>query len=177
MIKKSITYRDLDGNPITEDWYFHFREDELIEMQLEHEIAEKFQALVDGKTSSKEGVGLIKMFIQSSVGKRSADGRKFAKNQEILDDFNQTGAYSAFLLELVADPAGAALFINSLMPADMETTVHNLGVQQAKNAKKADVVQLPTSGTSETVVNIEPKDPKDMSREELIQAMRERNRK
>lgn len=163
MIKKTIKYEDLDGKTVEEDWFFHFRVDEMLELELEHGLADQFQALVDGKAEPAEAISAIKMFIQSAVGKR--EGSRFRKNQDILDEFNETGAYSALLLELVARPAEAAAFINSLMPAGIEEKFAEI-----QKSQSADVVQLPTDDAGA------PKALKDMSREELLAAMREKNK-
>lgn len=168
MIKRNITFKDLDGNDVSEDWYFHYREDELIELELTQDISGKFDAIVKGKAEGKEAVGLIKSLLQSAVGRRSADGRRFDKNPDILEEFTQTGAYSALLMDLLGDPTGAATFVNSLMPAGMEERISALAAQQGK-----DVENLPLPKT-ETLAP--PKAPNEMSREELIAAMRERNK-
>jgi len=34
MLKKSITYSDLDGNSVTDDFYFNLSKSELVEMEL-----------------------------------------------------------------------------------------------------------------------------------------------
>lgn len=157
MIKRTITYPDLDGNQVTEDLYFHFTKAELIEMEATQDISSKFEKIVAGKAEGKEAIFLIRDFVQAAIGKR--DGNRFIKNQEIRDEFIQTEAYSNLLLELVGDPAGAALFINELMPKDLQQTVADL---EAKAGKASEEVQLPPA-------------PGNMSREELLAKMRERN--
>lgn len=124
MLKKTITYNDLDGNPITEDFYFNLSKAEIAEWKL--------RAIKDGKDSldeilkniseSKDGSVIIDMFreiLSKSVGRRSEDGKRFIKNQEIIDEFMQSDAYSVLFMEFLTDASSSAKFINSVLPADL----------------------------------------------------------
>lgn len=165
MIKRSITYKNIDGEPVTEDWYFHFRSDELVEMQVEHDISSMFNRLRTPDADEKEAVKLIKLFVQGSVGKRSADGRKFSKPDDVLEDFVDSGAYSALFFELLKNPQDAAVFVEALMPSDLEQQVTELAAKQ----KEIQNVQLPVNDDGSD------KKPSEMSREELIEAMKRKN--
>lgn len=190
MIKKTLTYKDYDGNEVTEDWYFNFNMDELIDLQLEEDIAGQFQGVLDAikddnpKDENKirnDAVRLIKKFSQGAVGRKSEDGKRFIKNDQILSDFTETGAYSAFFLDLMGDPDGAAKFITGLVDADAIAKLEKM-----KAAQAGKVVELPTAD-----VPIEkPKDDKpwitenreptkaelaSMSREDLIEVMKRKN--
>lgn len=50
----------------------------------------------------------------------SPDGRKFIKNQAVLDDFMATQAFSDLYMELVGDDSKAAAFFEGIMPEDMK---------------------------------------------------------
>ena len=165
MIKRSITYTNIDGQPVTEDWYFHFRSDELVEMQVNHDVANTFRRIQDGEANEKEAITLIKMFVQGGVGKRSEDGRKFTKKPEVLEDFVDSGAYSALFFDLLKNPAAAAVFVESLMPADMEKQITELANQKTETEN----VQLPVNDDGSD------KKPSQMTREELIEAMKRKN--
>lgn len=65
---------------------------------------------------------MIKMFkeiIDLSYGVKSTDGRRFIKNQEVLDDFRQTEAYSVLFMELATNSEAAAEFINGVVPKEV----------------------------------------------------------
>ena len=57
--------------------------------------------------------------IHLSYGRKSLDGRKFEKNEEIWNDFYQTEAYSVLFTELVTDAQKAADFVNKIIPNDI----------------------------------------------------------
>lgn len=169
MIKRTITYSDLDGNPVTEDFYFHFTKAELIEMEIEGDLSGRFQKIIDGKAEAAEALPLIKDFIVKSIGER--DGAIFEKNDKVRKRFLQTEAYSDMLMELLAHPAEAANFINSLMPKGMEETVAKLSIEQTKNAppKKAEDKPWITENREPTREELTK-----MSQADLAEAMKRR---
>nr|DAO45772.1 MAG TPA: hypothetical protein [Caudoviricetes sp.] len=117
MLKETITYTDFDGNPRTEDLYFHLSPAEMTQLQysvqggLKNKLEEAMQKQ-DGKTMMEFFVQIVKM----SYGVKSADGRKFEKSEEIYNDFSQTNAYVEFFMKLVTDEAFTKRFIDSVMP-------------------------------------------------------------
>ena len=54
----------------------------------------------------------------AAYGKKSPDGRRFIKNNEIREEFTQTEAYSIIFMELATDADKAAEFINGIIPAN-----------------------------------------------------------
>lgn len=141
MLKKTITYPDLDGNPVTEDFYFNLSKAEIAEMELSHEggLGDYLQRIVE----SEDGSAIISMFkeiIGKAIGRRSEDGRRFVKSEEITNDFMQTEAYSKLFMEFLTDPDAAANFIKGIVPSDMKDEL----------AKKRPVenLKLPDEGDS-----------------------------
>ena len=61
----------------------------------------------------------VKDLVFRSYGKKSDDGRRFIKSNEMATEFTQTLAYDEFLIDLVSDDKKAADFINGIMPAEM----------------------------------------------------------
>lgn len=140
MIKKTISYTDYDGNQRTEDFYFNLSKPELIEMQTS-EVGglEKKIEKISKEQDIKKIIELMKDIIQRSYGVKSDDGKRFIKNQEILDDFMQSEAYSELFMELATDADAASAFINGILPAGLVEEAKKL---EAKGIK-ADVVSLP----------------------------------
>ena len=117
MIKKTITYNDYNGNSRTEDFYFNLTPAEIAQMQYSAEggYKEKLERIVQ----MKDGAQIMKAFvdlINKAYGKKSDDGRRFIKSQEILEEFVSTEAYSILFMELATDAKKAAEFVNGLMP-------------------------------------------------------------
>ena len=59
---------------------------------------------------------MFKDIILRAYGEKSADGKRFIKNQELRDAFAQTEAYSDLFMELATDAEAAAKFINGIIP-------------------------------------------------------------
>ena len=87
-------------------------------MSHEGGLSESLQRIVaaeDGKAIIAEFKGII----LGSYGKRSADGRRFVKNQALRDEFESSEAYSVLFMEFVTDTDAAIEFVNGIIPAGM----------------------------------------------------------
>ena len=132
MYKKTITYKDYNGEERTEDFYFHLNQAELTKMQLE--IPGGLTGMIDRITQRKSGPDIMEVFntlIEKSYGVKSPDGRKFVKSKEILDDFLQTEAYNVFFMELVTSADAASEFFNQIIP-DMSAFEEKAKAEMAK---------------------------------------------
>lgn len=120
MIKKTIKFVDYDGNEREEDFYFNLSKAELAEMQLGTTggLEKMIQEIVQTKDIPKI-MEIFKKMIKDSYGKKSPDGRRFMKSQEILDDFLQTEAYSNLFMELSTNDEIAAEFVKGIIPDDL----------------------------------------------------------
>lgn len=120
MIKKSISFTDYNGNQRTEDFYFNLTKAEIAEMEL---------STVGGLTQMLRGmiaaqdmpaiVKFVKELILKSYGKKSPDGKRFIKNEELSEEFMQTEAYSQLFMELATDADATAKFVNGILPEDV----------------------------------------------------------
>lgn len=124
MLKKTITFKDLDGNDVTEDFYFNLNKAEIAEMELSKEggLTAYLQEIVQA-TNGGEIIAAFKDILTKAVGRRSEDGRRFIKSQEITDEFMQSEAYSVFFMELVTDAEASSDFIKAIMPSDLQEKV------------------------------------------------------
>ena len=119
MLKKTFTYVDYNGVERTEDHYFNLSKAELMEMELSTTggLAEMINKIV----AAQDAPALVKVFkdlVLKAYGQKSADGRRFIKSQELVDEFAQTEAYSQLFMELATDADAAAKFVNGIVPAD-----------------------------------------------------------
>jgi hypothetical protein len=164
MLKKTITYKDLDGNPVTEDFYFNLSKAELAEMELSQKGG--FESYIRELLAAEDGgaiIGAFKNIITSAVGRRSEDGRRFIKNQEIVDDFLQSDAYSTLFMEFITDETAAARFVRGIVPSDMAEVSPELS--QVPEEPKDDRPAYIRENREPT-----PKELREMSREELQEA-------
>ena len=120
MFKKTITYEDYKGNTRTEDFYFNLNKAELVELELSTNGG--LTVMMDRIIAAQDNATLFKIFkdlVSKSYGVLSDDGRKFVKNQEVLDDFMQTEAYSIIFSELATNEEAAAEFFNNVIPQNL----------------------------------------------------------
>lgn len=127
MLKKSITYIDYDGNERTDDFWFNLNKAELTEMELSCDggLSKTIEKIVH-EQDSKRIVEIFKDLILKAYGEKSTDGKRFIKNQELRDSFEQTEAYSELFMELASDADAAAAFINGIVPNVPETSKNNI---------------------------------------------------
>lgn len=123
MLKKTITYTDYNETKRTEDFYFNLTKAEIMEMEMSTSggLAEMIQRIV----KAQDQPAIIKVFkdlVLRAYGEKSADGRRFIKNDEIRDAFSQTEAYSILFMELASDADKAAAFVNGITPADVDAS-------------------------------------------------------
>lgn len=117
MLKKEIAYTDYNGEDRTETFYFNFTEAEIAEMELS--VKDKLSVRLNRIIETNDTPAIINEFkkiILSAVGKKSDDGRRFIKNPEISEEFEQCPAYSALFMELGTNTDAAIEFVNSLIP-------------------------------------------------------------
>ena len=120
MYQKTVTYEDYKGNTRTEDFYFNLNKAELVELELSTKGG--LTVMMDRIIAAQDNATLFKIFkdlVSKSYGVLSDDGRKFVKNQEVLDDFMQTEAYSIIFSELATNAEAAAEFFNNVIPQNL----------------------------------------------------------
>lgn len=132
MLKKTMTTVDFGGTERTEDYYFNLTKAEIMEMQLctDGGFVETVKKIVEAK-NQLELTHLFKKIIYASYGVLSPDGRKFVKNQQVLDDFMATQAYSDLYIELLSgDGKAAEDFVNGILPKDLTNEAAKAPVSQ-----------------------------------------------
>lgn len=117
MLKLTRTYNDYNGMSRTEDFYFNLTQAEVTEMELSVDggLVERINRIVAAQ-DGKQIIAVFKDIILRAYGEKSADGKRFIKNQELRDAFAQTEAYSDLFMELATDAEAAARFINGIIP-------------------------------------------------------------
>lgn len=120
MITKTLTYEDYDGNPITEEAYFHLTEADATEMittfgdageAFDRGLAEKNPTFI---------MNALRNLIRMSYGKKLPDGRfvKFdSEGRRLGDFFISSDAYSELVNSLFSDENAIPEFVKGIMPA------------------------------------------------------------
>ena len=121
MLKKTIKYQDFNGNEIEDDFYFNLTQSELIKLQTS--VPGGLEQMLRNIINTKDGNKIMEMFakiLRVSYGEKSPDGKRFVKNDEIFEAFEQTLAYDKLYMELVTDADKAAAFIKAILPSELQ---------------------------------------------------------
>lgn len=129
MIKETIKYTDYNGISRTEDFYFNLTKAEVMELEMSTKggLAEMIQRIV----AAQDQPAIIKIFkdlIIKAYGVKSPDGKRFIKNQEVVDEFVQTEAFSELFMKLATDADAAAKFVNGIVPADLAKQANQMAL-------------------------------------------------
>lgn len=120
MLKKTITYEDWNGNIRTEDFYFNLTQVEIIELEFNvvpgTSLSESISDLVKANDMTTI-ISTIKKILLYSYGVKSSDGKRFIKNDDIRDSFEQNPAFDILYMELATNSEYAADFIAGIIPS------------------------------------------------------------
>lgn len=170
MITKDITFKDLVGNDVTQTHYFHITSLEAIEAQLTNGLLGRFQTLTETRDGEK-AYWLFRELILMAYGRRHDDNIRFEKSEEITKAFTETPAFQALIFEFVTNAQAGADFFNGLFPKEMLDEVERaVSAAQANQQTPVPVKSAPLA--PHPMAMTKEKDPKDMTREELLEAWR-----
>lgn len=119
MFSKTIDYLDFDGNPQKETLYFHMSKLELVDMGFE--MGDDFEAKIKriiATEDKKELIDLFKDLLLRSYGKKSEDGKRFIKSDQLREEALQSDAFSELFMALAQSSDEAIRFVNALVPND-----------------------------------------------------------
>jgi hypothetical protein len=118
MLKQDITYEDLEGNKITETFYFHLNKAEAIQVQAMFFGAsqQRFEEAIK-KQDLVVPINAILDVILMAYGEKSADNRTFVKTDENRQWFKNTNAYGELVELLSTDEGRLMTFLKGIMPA------------------------------------------------------------
>ena len=124
-----IKYKNFNDEDREMEACFHMSEAEIIDYGVEVPgglggVIKKITEEHDTKSLAK----VMKDLIVRSYGIKSDDGNRFIKNQQILDEFMQTPAYSEFYMTLATNDKIAADFFNGIIPKKLRDRVEKDGM-------------------------------------------------
>lgn len=124
MLKKTVTYEDFNGVQKTEDFYFHFNEPELMEMELGIDGGlSDMVSRISATKNSKVILATFKDLVSKAYGVKAADGVRFEKSEELSKAFREHPAYPIIFMELATNDAAAAEFVNGVLPEKIKKIV------------------------------------------------------
>jgi hypothetical protein len=148
VIKKTVSYEDFNGEQVREDLFFHLSKPELVELELEFQpdgLAAAMQKMQD-EEDGRAIFFTFKNIIVKSYGKRSADGKRFVKNDDIRQEFESSKAWETIFDEFITDPNTMNEFILGVIPLDL--------VSEAEAALKAAEPENPVEPTYMTMKEV-----------------------
>jgi hypothetical protein len=127
MFKKTMTFEDLDGNEVTDTFYFNFNKKELAEMIEFGNLEEKMEKLsmpveksgLTQQENTKMAYDIFQDWILDSYGQKSADNLSFDKNETIRNYWRGHVAFVELIWEMIENPKLATEFIEACMPPKM----------------------------------------------------------
>lgn len=141
MLCKRIKFVDYEGKEREEDHYFNLNKAEIIEWITSKDgsyTIDKYLEQVQKERNIKDMMETFKDLIYRSYGKKSLDGRRFIKTEEVKREFMETEAYSVLFTELVTDAQKAAAFFNEVVPKDLADEINKI-LQENPNGVPAEV--------------------------------------
>lgn len=127
MLKKTITYTDYNGDERTEDFYFNLTKVECMELEFGNfgegkTLSESISMLMHSNNMGK-AIEIIKRFALMAYGVKSPDGKRFIKNDEVREEFEQSPAFEQLYWDLVTNVEQAADFFSGIIPASVRDTI------------------------------------------------------
>lgn len=180
MHTETVTYKDLDGNPVTDTFSFHMTRVETLEFVAKYKgnplevLIKASENMREGNNADENEAVILKFFrdaVGGSVGKRSSNGKSFIKDQETRDELMCSEAYSEFFMALMSDHKRGADFIKNLFPDDIVRESEIQSVQ--KNHTHAELLSMSDNEFAKVVGD----DIQKMTKEQLMIAMQRKNQK
>lgn len=174
MLKQTVQYKDYDDNDAVDTLYFNITKTELSENL---ELTQRFQALKDLMEGERRDytmseiqlvLDLVKEVMRLAYGIKSADGKKFSKSPEVWKSFTEEAVYDAFLFSLFENPQKANDFLVGVFPQDL------LAAAQAQ-IESGVAPQVIENAEIRVAPEVAEKDPREMTREELLAAFQKKS--
>jgi hypothetical protein len=120
MLKKTITYTDLNDIEHAQELYFHLSKLELIAFSSSLERWRKQMMEVTKTMDFGAAVQVYREIVKSAIGLRSEDGSRFISTPEVKDDLMKSPAVDEMIYLFVMKPQEGFEFFENLMPKDVQ---------------------------------------------------------
>lgn len=123
MLKKVVDYVDFDNVNQTDTLYFNLTEAEVVRLDVQFKGGLiQFIENLDEEANPEDILSLFEKVIKAAYGEKSEDGKHFLKNDEMMNMFYQSAAYSALFVGLLQDTDNATAFFNGLLSQTTRST-------------------------------------------------------
>lgn len=166
MFKKTITYVNFEDEEVTEDFWFHLSKVELAEMALDESNADDLGSRLKAIAASgdaKQIIVAMREIVLQAYGVRTDDNASFVKSKSATAAFANSPAFDELLFELLTNADAAVEFVKKCVPSSLHSQLE---------------LKLQRQGTlitpEATTMTIVAKDPRNMTRDELVAAMQKK---
>jgi len=123
MYVKEMEYTDFNGVTRKEKFYFNLTKAEILDMELGKAggLTEYIKKIIEAQDTPTI-MALFKSLLLKSYGVKSDDGRRFIKNDQVREEFEQTQAFSDLYMLLALNDEEASRFVNAIVPEDMKVS-------------------------------------------------------
>lgn len=123
MYVKEMEYTDFNGVTRKEKFYFNLTKAEILDLELGKAggLTEYIRKIVEAQDTPTI-MSLFKSLLLKSYGVKSDDGRRFIKNDQVREEFEQTQAFSDLYMLLALNDEEASKFVNAIVPEDMKVS-------------------------------------------------------
>lgn len=124
MYVTEVTYKDFEGDEVTEKLYFNLSRADFIRLNAEYDEGfEKYVRGVIKNGSNKDIFAMFEKLISMTYGIKDPDTHKFRKNRGALEEFMASEAYGEFLVKLFNDTNMMVEFFNKILPAEVQGSI------------------------------------------------------
>lgn len=213
MFKKTMTFDDLEGNEVSQTFYFNYNKKEIAELLEFKQLEEKLRVLTlpieeSGLTeveNSQQAYDIFQDLILDAYGEKGADNVTFVKNEQLREYWKSHVAFVELIFEFLEKPQLAAEFIEKCLPAKLVARAkEEMEAQEKNRLSSSTITELVTEADQrqqDPATRIEPgleaaqeagvapilidgkaaeeilaMKPQDMSREQLMWAMQQKNK-
>jgi hypothetical protein len=147
MIKVPVTYKNFDGEEVTETLHFHLSMRQLTQMEMSAEggMHDRVQMMLNSGKGS-DILAIFEDIVKRSYGEREDNNpNSFLQSEALSEKFINSMAYDAFFASLMGDGSAMIEFISGLLP---ENFMNLPEVQEAMAAARAgETIELPAADT------------------------------
>lgn len=162
MLRKELTFKNLDGDEVTQVFYFNFTKEELVDLEIEGEggsLTDFFNKIIE-EENRQEVIRQTKKLVLMAYGERDPDGvhfnKKDAEGNPLSERFREHVAFSDIFVSLATDPEAQLEFMMGVLPSDMRADVL---AQIQKDEKKANDAAISTTSTTQPAAEDGSVDP------------------
>lgn len=135
MFKKVIEYTNFNDEPRKMEATFSLKQTEIIDFDKKYAGGIQGELTRIATENSQTGlIALVQDLVLAAYGKKSVDGERFIKTPEQTQEFRESNAFDAFVIDICNDETGNKFmsFLTGILPKSMSTEATKLFTEKLK---------------------------------------------